>query len=155
LLPFLVILTAAFLAQNEIFKEREVYQRENRVSSLLFPYVLSKVWLVGIWAIYQGVIWTIVYSLGDVAQLLTGGALALLPTAILFILLSFVGGILGLMVSARASTGLTTGWVLLLTIPLLLFIFDPLSHWSKLVIISLLLIVLLMGIQQRAARVRT
>jgi ABC-type multidrug transport system ATPase subunit len=155
MLAFLVSLTAAFLAQTEIFKEREVYQRENRVSSMLVPYVLSKVWLAGIWALYQGVIWTIVYSLGDVGQLLTGGALALLPTAILFILLSFVGGILGLMVSALASTGLTTGWVPLLTIPLLLFVFDPLSHWSKLIIISLLLIALLMGIQQRAARVRT
>jgi ABC-type multidrug transport system ATPase subunit len=154
LLTFLVILTAAFLSQNEIFKESEVYQRENRVSSLLFPYVLSKVWLVGIWAIYQGAIWTVVYSLGDPGQLLAGGALALLPTAVLFILLSFVGGILGLMVSARASTGQTTGWVALLTLPLLLFIIDPLSHWSKLVIISLLLIVLLLAIQQRAARLR-
>ncbi len=61
LLVFLVLLTAALLVQNEIFKERAVYQREHRTSSLLFPYILSKIWLVGILAIYQGLVWTIAF----------------------------------------------------------------------------------------------
>ena len=61
LLVFLVLLTSALLVQNEIFKERAVYQRENRTSSLVFPYILSKVWLVGILAIYQGLVWTIIH----------------------------------------------------------------------------------------------
>ena len=65
LFVFLVILTAALLVQNEIFKERAVYQREQRTSSLLFPYILSKVWLVGILAIYQGLVWTIIHSFGE------------------------------------------------------------------------------------------
>ncbi len=155
LLAFLVMLTSAFLVQNEISKEGAVYQREHRTSPLLLPYVLSKVWQVGAWAIYQGVIWTIVNGLGDLGSMLAGGIQALLPTSIAFILLSLVGGILGLMVSAFSRTSMTTGWILLLTIPLLLFLFDPFSHWSKLAIISLLLIVLLMGIQQRQASVRT
>jgi ABC-type multidrug transport system ATPase subunit len=154
LLVFLVVLTAAFLVQNEISRERTVYQREHRTSSLLLPYVLSKVWVVGIFAIYQGVVWTIVHSLGEIGQVLAGGLQGLLPSATTFILLAFVGGILGLIISALSRTELTTGWVFLLTVPLVLFIFDPLSHWSKLVIISLLLIVLLIAIQQRAARVR-
>jgi disulfide bond formation protein DsbB len=50
---------------------------------------------------------------------------------------------------------MTAGWLFLLLIPLVLFLFDPFSHWSKLVIISLALIALLMGIQQKAASVRT
>ena len=155
LLVFLVILTAAFLVQNEIFKERAVYQRESRTSSLLIPYILSKVWLVAILAIYQGLVWTVIHLLTEIGTGLAGGLQALLPTGIILTLLSFVGGILGLMVSALFRTEVTTGWVLLLTVPLLLFISDPLSHWSKLAVIILFLMVLLAGIQYRAGSART
>jgi ABC-type multidrug transport system ATPase subunit len=155
LLPFLVMLTSAFLVQNELSREGAVYQREHRTSSLLFPYVLSKAWLVGMWSIYQGLIWTIAYSFRDLGPALTAGIAALLPAAITFTLTAFIGGVLGLIASAFSRATMTTGWVFLLTIPLLLFFLDPFSHWSKLAVISLLLIGLLMGIQQRAARVRT
>jgi ABC-type multidrug transport system ATPase subunit len=156
LFVFLVILTAALLVQNEIFKERAVYQREHRNSSLLFPYILSKVGLVGILALYQGLVWTIIHSFGEIGTGLAGVLQALLPSGITLFLVAFVGGILGLMVSALSRTAMTTiGWVLLLTVPQLLFIFNPLSHWSKLAIMSLFLIVLLVGIQQGAASVRT
>jgi ABC-type multidrug transport system ATPase subunit len=154
LLVFLVILTAALLAQNEIFRERTVYQRENRTSSLLVPYVMSKVWLVGFWAIYQGLVWTILLSLGGLGPVLAGGLQTLLPTVITFTLLSFVGGILGLIVSALSRTAMTASWVVLLTVPLLLFIFNPLSHWSIFVFISLFLMVVLAGVHQRTASVR-
>jgi len=156
LLVFLVILTAALLVQNEIFKEKAVYQREHRTSPLLFPYILSKVWLVGILAIYQGLVWTIIHSFGEIGLGLAGGLQALFPSGITLILVAFVGGILGLMISALSRTAMTTtGWVLLLTVPQLLFIFNPLSHWSKLAIMSLFLIVLLVGIQHVAGNVRT
>ena len=156
LLVLLVIWTAALLVQNEIFKERAVYQRESRTSSLLFPYILSKVWLVAILAIYQGLVWTIVHSFGQPGTGLAG-VLQTLPTSgVMLCLVAFVGGILGLILSAMSKTAMTTtGWVLLLTVPQLLFIFNPLSHWSKLVIISLFLIVLLVGIQQAVGNVRT
>lgn len=153
---FLVILTAALLVQNEIFKERAVYRRERRTGSLLLPYILSKIWLVGVLALYQGLVWTAIHSFGETGIRLAGGFQALLPAAITLFLVAFVGGILGLMVSALSKAAMTTaGWVLLLTLPQLLFIFNPLSHWSKLAIISLFLIVLLVGIQQGAASVRT
>jgi hypothetical protein len=122
---------------------------------MLPAYVLSKVWLVGAWSIYQGVIWTVADSLRDVGSLLTTGVQALLPAAITFVLTAFVGGITGLMVSALSRTSTTTAWVLLLIVPLILFLFDPLSHWSRLAVISLLLILLLMLIQRRAGSVRT
>jgi hypothetical protein len=117
--------------------------------------VLSKVWLVGSWSIYQGVIWTIARSLRDMGVIWSAGFQTLLPTAIIFTLIAFVGGLLGLLVSASSRTGTTTGWVLLLTVPLLLFLFDPLSHWSILAIINLLLMVLLAGIQSRVANAGT
>lgn len=155
LLVFLVILTAALLVQDEIFKERAVYQRERRTNSLLFPYIFSKVWLVGSLAIYQGLVWTIIQSIEEIRIGLAGGFQALLPSAITFCLVAFVGGILGLIVSVLSRTQRTMiGWVLLLTVPQLLLIISPFSHWSELAIISLSLIVVLVGIQHSAGSVR-
>ena len=193
LIVFLVLLTAALLVQNEIFKERVVYQRENRTSSMAFPYVLSKVWLIGILAIYQGLVWAIIHF---AATGMIGGLQVLSIYAITFFLVAFIGGILGLMASVLSRTAMTTtGWVLLLTVPQLVlsgaviptasltFPFNFLSQlnpshyaletllatsgygqgvnitllntWSIMVIMSLCLIVLLVGIQQGAGRVRT
>ncbi|MCI0549546.1 MAG: ATP-binding cassette domain-containing protein [Anaerolineae bacterium] len=154
LFVFLVVLTAAMLVQNEIFKERAAYRREQRTSSLLFPYILSKLWLVGLLAMYQGFVWTIIHSFGQIGS--AGGSQVLLSSGITLALVAFVGGILGLMVSALSGRTMpTTGWVLLLTIPQLLFIVNPLNHWSRLVLMSLFLIVLLVGIQHGTGNVRT
>ena len=118
LLVFLVLVTAAVLVQNEIFKERAVYQRESRTNSLSFSYTLAKVWIVGIFAIYQGLIWAIIHY---AATGMAGGLQALRPYAITFFLVAFIGGILGLMVSALSRTATTTSnWLLLLTVPQLI-----------------------------------
>ena len=154
LFVFLVVLTSALLVQNEIFTERAVYRREHRSSPMLLPYILSKIWLVGVLAIYQGLVWTIIHSFGKLGG--AGGAQSLLPFGITLVLLAFVGGVLGLIVSASSKTLVkTTGWVLLLTIPQLLFIFNPLSHWSRLLILSLFLILVLLGSQRRAGNVES
>jgi ABC transport system ATP-binding/permease protein len=154
LFVFLVVLTSAVLVRNEIFQERAVYEREHRSSSLVLPYITSKVWLVAVLAIYQGLVWTLIYSFGN--QRTVGGVQPLLPFAITLFLLAFVGGILGLIVSALSRTSMRTiGWVLLLTIPQLLFIFNPLGQWSRLGTLSLFLILVLLGIQQTAGKVRT
>jgi ABC-type multidrug transport system ATPase subunit len=118
LLVFFVLLTSALLVQNEIFKERTVYQRENRTGSLSFPYILSKVWLVGILAIYQGLVWTIIHF---AATGMAGGLQVLLPYGVTLFLVAFIGGILGLLASAVSRSAMTTtSWVLLFTIPQLL-----------------------------------
>src|SRR5687767_10232876 len=154
LFVFLVVLTAAMLVQNEIFKEKEVYRREQRTSSLLLPYILSKIWLVGLLAIYQGLVWTIIHSIGQIGSV--AGSQALLSSGITLSLVAFIGGVLGLIVSALSRRTITSiSWVLLLTVPLLLFISNPLNHWLRLGIMSLFLILLLVGIQQRTANVRT
>src|SRR6266540_2375934 len=151
LLVFLVLLTAALLVQNEIFKERAVYQREHRTSSLLFPYILSKIWLVGILAIYQGLVWTIAFFLAEKGIGMVGDLQALLSYGITLFLVAFIGGILGLMVSSLSKTAMaSTGWILLLTVPQLLFNVNPISSWLKLAIISVCLIIVLLGIQHRA-----
>jgi ABC transport system ATP-binding/permease protein len=153
LFVFLVVLTSALLVRNEIFKERAVYRRELRTNPMLLPYILSKVWLVGVLAIYQGLVWTIIHSLGSLGS--AGGLQSLLPFGITLSLLAFLGGILGLLISASSRTlASTTGWVLLLAIPQLLFIVNPLSHWSRLAILSLFLILVLWGSQRGAGKVK-
>ena len=118
LLVFLDLLVSALLFQNEIFKERAVYQGESRTTLLSFPYVLSKVWLVGILGIYQGLVWTIIHF---AATGMNGGLQALLAYGITFTLVAFIGGILGLMASALSRVAImTTAWVLILTVPQLL-----------------------------------
>ena len=154
LFVFLVVLTSALLVQNEIFTERAVYRREHRSSPMLLPYILSKIWLVGVLAIYQGLVWTIIHSFGKLGG--AGGVQSLLPFGITLVLLAFVGGVLGLIVSASSKTLVkTTGWVLLLTIPQILFIFNPLSHWSRLVILSLFLLLVLLGSQRGVGNVES
>jgi len=195
LLVFLVLLTAALLVQNEIYKERAVYQRENRNSSLSFPYILSKIWLVGILAIYQGLVWTIIHFFA--ATEIAGDLQVLLPYGVTLFLVAFIGGILGLLASTVSRSSMTTtSWVLLFTIPQLLlsgsiipladlnspfrflsgvnpsrYAFEALLtisgygqefinvdrsiHWFTLATLSLCLTILLVGIQQGAANVRT
>jgi len=114
-LVFLVLLTSASLVQNEISKEKIIYQYENRTRTLLLPYVLSKVWLVGFLAIYQALVWTIIHF---VAAGMSAGVQALAPYGLALFLTAFTGGILGLIISAISKKSATTAnWLLLLTIP--------------------------------------
>ncbi|HET6595206.1 MAG TPA: ATP-binding cassette domain-containing protein [Anaerolineales bacterium] len=152
LFVFLVVLTSALLVRNEIFKEKAVYQREQRTSAMLFPYILSKVWLVAILAVYQAFVWTIINAFTELGS--PGGLQALLTPAITLFLIAFVGGLLGLIVSALSKTDMTTtGWILLLVVPQLLFLANPLSNWLTLVVLGLLLLALLAIIQNRAGNV--
>lgn len=115
MLVFLDLLVSALLFQNEIFKERAIYQRESRTTLLSFPYILSKVWLVGILAIYQGLIWSLIHY---TAIGMSGDLQALAAYGITFTLVAFIGGILGLMVSTLSRMSMmTTVWVLILTVP--------------------------------------
>ena len=118
LLAFLVLLTAALPVQNEISKERAIFQGENRRFSLSLPYTFSKIWLTGVLAIYQGLVWAGVHFL---AIPMTASLQTFLPYGIIFFLIAFIGGALGLTVSALSRTAITTtNWILLLTVPQLI-----------------------------------
>jgi ABC-type multidrug transport system permease subunit len=117
-LVFLVLLTSASLVQDEISKEKIVYRYENRTKTLLLPYILSKVWLVGILAIYQALVWTAIHFL---ATGMAAGPQTLVPYGIALFLVAFTGGMLGLIVSAMSKNATTrTNWLLLLTVPQLI-----------------------------------
>jgi ABC-type multidrug transport system ATPase subunit len=154
LLGFLVVLTAAFLVQNEIFKDRPVFRRESRTSPMLISYVLSKVWLVGLLALYQGLVWAVVLFFAGTGT--AAGTAAFLPYGISLFLLAFMGGVLGLIVSALSRTAMTTsGWALLLTVPQLLLILSPSNYWLTLAGMSIGLMLLLLFIQRATGDART
>ena len=115
---FLVLLSTALLVQNEIFKDRGVYQRESRTSALAFPYILSKIGLVVILSLYQSLVWAIVHF---IATGLTGAPQGLSNYAITVFLVALIGGTLGLLASTVSRSAMTiTNWILLFTIPQLL-----------------------------------
>jgi hypothetical protein len=85
---------------------------------LPLPYILSKVWLAGWLALYQGLVWAAIHF---IATGMAGGVQTFSLYGITFFLLAFVGGLLGLLVSALSRSATTiTGWLLLLTVPQLL-----------------------------------
>ncbi len=118
-LIFLDLLLSALLFHNEIFKERTVYQHERRVNPSPVPYILAKVWLVVLFAIYQGFVWTVAHF---AATGMAGGLQVLPAYGITFTLVALIGGLLGLVASSLSRrAGMHTVWALLLTIPQLLF----------------------------------
>ena len=115
LLVFFDLCVSALLFQNEISKERAIYQRERRATLLSYPYVLSKVWIVGMFGIYQGLVWTVIHF---IAIGMNGGLQALPAYGITFTLVAFIGGLLGLLASALSGKTMPSSvWVLILTVP--------------------------------------
>jgi len=96
LLIFLAMTIGSIPWIREFHKEATVYQHERQVMLKITPYILSKVWIVGLFAIYQGLIWVPVHFIA-----------AALPFEIslaanffaLMVLVIFVGGLLGLFTS--------------------------------------------------------
>ncbi len=94
------ILAGAMGSVREIVKELEIYKRERAVGLQIFPYVLSKVWIGVILAVYQGVVLT-GFTLVLTRPVITGqgGLPAIFFTTILAII---CGYLLGLVISSIA-----------------------------------------------------
>lgn len=57
------VMVGGLSQMREIVKEQEVYKRERLVNLRLFPYIMSKVWIAAILAVYAGTIYTVVHFL--------------------------------------------------------------------------------------------
>jgi hypothetical protein len=84
---------------REFVKESEIYRRERLVNLKVLPYVLSKIWVAVLMALYQGACYTLVHSL---AFDMPGGALDLGIFYICLVLATLGGMMLGLVSSALA-----------------------------------------------------
>jgi ABC-type multidrug transport system ATPase subunit len=93
------VMVGGISQMREIVKEADVYKRERLVNLKILPYVMSKVWVAGLLALYQAAAYTIVHFLAfDVP----GGAADFLPIYITLALATLAGMMLGLFASALA-----------------------------------------------------
>ncbi len=96
------MLVGGLAFMRELVKEREIYKRERMVNLKLFPYIMSKIWVALILAIYQTIFYTVIrYSAFD----MPGGTEELTLFFITGYLLIFSGMMLGLFASALAPNG--------------------------------------------------
>jgi len=84
---------------REIVKEQEIYKRERLVNLKILPYVLSKIWIAAILALYQAIAYTVVHYL---AFQMPGGAFEFILIYITMSLATLAGMMLGLFASALA-----------------------------------------------------
>lgn len=115
---FVAMLVAALLVDNEIVREQALHRREKRTGSLTLPYILSKVWLVILLAVYQGIVWTIIHFFASGMQ---GGLITFQAVWMTMALVALIGGVVGLIASALTRTPQAAGkMAILLVIPQLL-----------------------------------
>ncbi len=113
------MLVGALAQMREIIKDRDIYRRERLVSLRLFPYVLSKVWIAGLLALYQAVWWVAIrYAAVD----MPGGWDVATGFYVTMFLATFAGMMLGLFASAASpSEDAVALIVALLIVPQVLF----------------------------------
>ncbi len=111
-------LVGALSSMREIVKEKDIYRRERMVVIKIMPYVLSKVLLCVLLALYSSAVFTLFLEL-------SGGwpPLSIVPTVYLTMALSILGGaLMGLFISALSPNPNVTPLLLLLVlVPQLLF----------------------------------
>ena len=93
------VMVGGISQMREIVKEQEVYKRERLVNLKILPYVMSKVWVAIILALYQALAYTIVHYL---AFEVPGGASEFILIYITLALATLAGMMLGLFASALA-----------------------------------------------------
>ncbi len=96
------VLVGTITSVREIVKEDAIYRRERMVCVKVFPYVMSKIAVGSIFALYSAVVlWGFKMLAVDFSHLSLTGYLSLLFT---FVLVTFAGLMWGLLVSAVAPT---------------------------------------------------
>jgi len=113
------VLVGALSQMREIVKESEIYRRERLVNLKILPYVLSKMWVAGLLALYQAAAFTILHYL---AFEMPGGGIEFLLIYISMVFVCFGGMMLGLFSSTLAPNANTVPFiVILLIIPQIIF----------------------------------
>jgi hypothetical protein len=93
------VMVGGISQMREIVKEGDIYKRERLVNLQILPYVLSKVWVAAILALYQAAAYTIVHYL---AFDMPGGVTDFFLVYITMTLATLAGMMLGLFASALA-----------------------------------------------------
>ena len=93
------VMVGGLAMMREIVKEQDVYKRERLVNLRILPYVLSKVWVAALLALYQTVVYVVVhYVVFD----MPGGILDFGTIYVTLAMATMAGMMLGLFASALA-----------------------------------------------------
>jgi ABC transport system ATP-binding/permease protein len=99
-MPIMYAVMVGALAQmREFVKESEIYKRERLVNLKVLPYVLSKVWVAALLALYQALVYTLVHYL---AFKMPGGTQEFILSYVTIYMATLAGMMLGLASSAIA-----------------------------------------------------
>lgn len=93
------VMVGGLAQMREIVKEQDIYKRERLVNLRLFPYILSKVWVAALLAVYGAVVYTVVHYL---VFEMPGGATEFTYILVSLMLATMAGMMLGLFASAMA-----------------------------------------------------
>ncbi len=93
------VMVGGLAQMREIVKEQDVYKRERLVKLRLFPYVMSKIWIAALLAVYASLVYMVVHYL---AFDMPGGTIEFVLMFISLGLATMAGMMLGLFASALA-----------------------------------------------------
>jgi ABC-type multidrug transport system ATPase subunit len=126
------ILVGAIASMREIVKETDIYRRERMVTLKIGPYILSKLWLGALLALYQSAIFVLTKRLAAGWPV---SATTVLQVYVTLVLGTLSGMVMGLLISA-ASPNQSAAPLLLVVILVPQFIFAggmlPLNTFGKL-----------------------
>ncbi|RPI27420.1 MAG: ABC transporter permease, partial [Chloroflexota bacterium] len=107
------IMVGGLAQMREIVKERDIYKRERLVNLKILPYILSKVWVAGLLALYQTAIYVGIHYL---AFDMPGGLTEMGLIYITLALATMAGMMLGLFASALSPNANTAPLLLILLV---------------------------------------
>ncbi len=99
LMPVNAVMIGALATMREIVKEQDIYKRERLVNLKILPYVMSKIWVAVLLALYQSAAYVIIRYM---AFRMPGGAIEFILIYITMALATMAGMMLGLFASALA-----------------------------------------------------
>jgi ABC-type multidrug transport system ATPase subunit/pSer/pThr/pTyr-binding forkhead associated (FHA) protein len=111
----LLIMVGSLAMMREFVKEADVFKRERLVNLKVLPYVMSKLWVAGLLALYQAAAYTAIHYL---AFKMPGGLAEFALFYVTLVLVDMAGLTLGLLASAIAPNANSTPIIVaLLLIP--------------------------------------
>jgi ABC transport system ATP-binding/permease protein len=115
----IAVMIGEITTMNELVKEDEIYRRERLYGLKVTPYILSKVWIAFLFAVYQGAAYLLVKL---IAVQLPGGWEVLLNFYVDFTVAILAGAMLGLLVSAIApNQSMAPLLMILVLVPQIIF----------------------------------
>lgn len=111
LLTIYGIMVGGLAQMREIVKEQDIYKRERLVNLKIAPYVMSKIWVAALLALYQSAVYVIVHYL---AFDMPGGVLEFVFIYITLALATMSGMMLGLFASALAPNANSAPLIIIL-----------------------------------------